>query len=389
MRQSDTGKITWHYFALLVTMGLSGAVLGPALPTLRANVGTSTETIALLFTAKAFGAMAGAFLIGGMYDRFPGHRVMSAALAALFPTLIIAPFTGSFPLMMFLVLIAGICEGGLHVGSNTLLVRLHREKVAPYMNGLHFSFGIGAAAAPALLGLSFNLETGIAGAFTAIALPVGVLSLLFLRLPTPEPHEISHEEASSPPIRKSLPLLIGLIFFLYVGAEASFSGWIFSYAVARDLADETSAALLTSLFWTGLTAGRLLGILLARRFSPEQILPLDILFGIGAVILIALTGRTFTTVALGTTLYGFAIASIFPMTMALAGERMRLSGSVTGWFFVGAAAGGMTLPWLIGQFFESVGPETVPAFAFLSLLLALGVFGVIKWIGRRREGTVD
>ncbi len=51
-----------------------------------------------------------------------------------------------------------------------------------------------------------------------------------------------------------------LFFFLYVGAEVGFGGWIFTYAVALDLGSETAAAYLTSAFWGALTFGRLLTI---------------------------------------------------------------------------------------------------------------------------------
>lgn len=369
---------TYYYFTLLLVMGLVGAILGPALPALQQNVGVTTETIALLFTAKAFGAMVGAFGIGRMYDRFVGHKVMSLALGLLLPTFVATPFIHSFSLLLLLTFVGGVCEGGLHVGANTLLVRLHREKVTPYMNGLHFAFGIGAVLAPALLGVSYSIGTGILGVYIAIALIVALLPLLFLRTPTPEPHSPLLGNDETVPRMRSLPVLLGVIFFLYVGAEGTFSGWIYSYVIARDLADKTSAAMLTALFWTGLTVGRLLGIFLAKRFAPQQILPFDMLFGILAVVWIALLGETFSTLAIGTTVYGFAIASIFPMTMAFAGEKMKLTGNVTGLFFVGAAAGGMTMPWLVGQFFESYGPETVLAIALLSLGLAVVILGITR-----------
>jgi fucose permease len=71
---------------------------------------------------------------------------------------------------------------------------------------------------------------------------------------------------------------------------------------------------------------------------------------------------------LGTCGLGLSMASIFPTTLSLAQGRMPISGAVTGWFFVGAGAGGMTLPWLIGQLFESIGPQVTMVILFLALL---------------------
>ena len=71
---------------------------------------------------------------------------------------------------------------------------------------------------------------------------------------------------------------------------------------------------------------------------------------------------------LGTCGLGLSMASIFPTTLSLAQGRMPISGAVTGWFFVGAGAGGMTLPWLIGQLFETIGPQVTMVILFLALL---------------------
>ena len=53
------------------------------------------------------------------------------------------------------------------------------------------------------------------------------------------------------------------------------------------------------------------------------------------------------------------MASIFPTILILAGKRLRVTGTITGWFLVGSGAGGMLLPWLIGQAFTLLGPGSM------------------------------
>jgi hypothetical protein len=43
----------------------------------------------------------------------------------------------------------------------------------------------------------------------------------------------------------------------------------------------------------------------------------------------------------------------------LAGERMKITGTITGWFLAGSGIGSMLLPWLIGQIFVLTGPKTM------------------------------
>jgi len=79
----------------------------------------------------------------------------------------------------------------------------------------------------------------------------------------------------------------------------------------------------------------------------------------------------------GTLGLGLSMASVFPVTITLAERRMTITGRVTSWFFVGASLGGMSLPWLIGQLFEPVGPRATMFVILSALVLATGVFTAI------------
>jgi FHS family Na+ dependent glucose MFS transporter 1 len=94
------------------------------------------------------------------------------------------------------------------------------------------------------------------------------------------------------------------------------------------------------------------------------------------VIILVWSGSLFA-VWVGTLGIGFSMASIFPTTLSLAERRMTITGKVTGWFFVGASAGGMSLPWLIGQLFESIGPQMTMVVLLIDLLIAMGVYVVL------------
>lgn len=61
-------------------------------------------------------------------------------------------------------------------------------------------------------------------------------------------------------ILKLVILFTSLFLLVYVGAEVSAGGYLFSYAVLKNLAGETESAFLTSGFWGALTLGRLLAV---------------------------------------------------------------------------------------------------------------------------------
>jgi FHS family Na+ dependent glucose MFS transporter 1 len=170
-----------------------------------------------------------------------------------------------------------------------------------------------------------------------------------------------------------LVFLVALFFFLYVGAEVGFGGWISSYVLALELYDEATAAYLTSAFWGALTLGRLISIPITARLRPRVVLLSDLAGCLVSVALIVLWPDSALAIWVGTLGIGLAMASIFPVTLSFAERRMPITGKVTGFFFVGASLGGMTLPWLIGQLFEGMGPQVTMTIVLVDLMAGLAV----------------
>jgi hypothetical protein len=65
-----------------------------------------------------------------------------------------------------------------------------------------------------------------------------------------------------------------------------------------------------------------------------------------------------------------------------------MTGGITGLFLVGSSLGGMTVPWLIGQFFESVGPRVFPAFLVGAVAAGMVLLVVILLLLRHRAPEV-
>jgi FHS family Na+ dependent glucose MFS transporter 1 len=134
------------------------------------------------------------------------------------------------------------------------------------------------------------------------------------------------------------------------------------------------AALLNSAFWGALTAGRLLSIPLAMRFSARRILQGDLLVCLLSLGVLLLWPSSLAATWTGTLGLGVGMASIFPTTITLAEQRMTITGQVTSLFFVGSSLGGMVLPWLIGQVFEPFGPPSMVVLVLVDLLVALALY---------------
>jgi FHS family Na+ dependent glucose MFS transporter 1 len=269
-----------------------------------------------------------------------------------------------------------MAEGGLDLGGNTLLVWVHRRQVGPFMNGLHFFFGVGAFLSPIIIHQAVLRSGDITWGYWILALSALPVAALFMVLPSP-PRLTVASDGSAGPVDQRMVALIAMFFFLFVGAEISYGGWVFTYAVSLDMADESVASYLTAAYWGALTLGRLLAIPLAIRFRPRYLLLGDLAGGLVSMGILLLWPHSLTAAWLATIGMGLAMASIFPTAISLAERRMTITGRVTGWFFVGISAGSMSVPWLIGQLFESVGPQVMTLIILVDLIIALAVFFVM------------
>jgi fucose permease len=367
---------TIGYFAAFVALGLASASLGPTLPALAELTGSGLAEISVLFVARSLGYLLGSALGGRLYDRTAGHPVMAGSLLLMASAMGLAPLAPALWLLFLAILLLGLVEGAVDVGGNTLLVWIHRQGVGPYMNALHFSFGVGAFLSPLIIA-QFTLQgSGLRLAYWSLAALLLPAALWLIRLPSPPAPERAASDPADRGAGRALVLTVAF-FFLYVGAEIGFGGWIYSYAVALRLSNETAAAYLTSAFWGTFTVGRLLGIPLAARFAPRTILLADLMGALASLGLMLAAPHSLAVTWIGTCGVGLCLASIFPAMISLAQRHMRITGRVTGWFFIGASAGGMTLPWLIGQCFEIAGPHTLMLILLLDLVAATAVLGLL------------
>ena len=222
--------LTAAYYLSFIIMGLASAAEGPSLPTLAKHTSSPLEQISLIFVFGALGYMLGSLIGGRAYDHIPGHRLIAFSMLVILSAAVIFPIASTLWLLLLAALTMGLGKGALDVGCNTLLQWVHGEKVGPFMNGLHFSFGVGAFLSPILLAQIISITHEIYWVFWTIALLSLPLAVWFWFLPEP-PARLTTDDQNHSPIPFLPVLLILLAFVLYVGAEVGFSSWIYTYAV--------------------------------------------------------------------------------------------------------------------------------------------------------------
>ena len=370
--RSQPIRVTIGYYAAFIILGLLTSLMGPAIPDLAENTHSSLAELSRFLMAGSFGYLLGGFLGGRLYDRFKGHTIFSGALffSAVFVAFVpLMPHLGLLGAVLFIL---GFAEGTLDTGGNSLLTWLHGEKVGPYMNGLHFFFGVGAFLAPMVIAQMVAVTGKVFISFWIFAFAALPVVVYITKLPNPS---ISHRAQGNAhgPIDWPLVGLLIALFFVYVGAEVGYGNWIYTYTVRLRLAGEVIANYLNSAFWGSFTVGRLLSITIASRFKAQVIMLVDLVGCLISIGVILLWPGSLTALWIGTLGLGFSMASFFPSAMVMAGRLMHLSGRVTGLFLFGAGGGGMVLPFLIGQLIEPVGPHSMMWIILIDLAINLAL----------------
>jgi FHS family Na+ dependent glucose MFS transporter 1 len=210
-----------------------------------------------------------------------------------------------------------------------------------------------------------------------MALPTAAVGVWALLRPSPPP--LLHEDhPSGEPASRRTVVIVSVFFFLYVGVEIGFAGWVHTYAEAIHLGGEGTAAALNATFWGAFLLGRLLAVGVATRVGSGRMLGVAGAVSMAAAAVLALSDGTAAPVWAGTVLFGLAIAPLYPTMLAYVGDHFPLTGSVTSWFVAGSAIGGLTLPWMIGQLFDRRGPGAMPVTVLVATVLCMSWILVIR-----------
>jgi fucose permease len=371
LRKDDAIRRTFAYYLLFICLGLDAAILGPTLPALAGQTGTRLGQMGMLFFAGSIGYVLGTTVGGRIFDRVRGHPVLGAAQLVVAGMTLLIPFLPWLWILLLVLICKGFAGGLINTGANTLLVWTHKDKVGPFMNGLHFFFGLGAFLAPFLVAQVAGTEGGYRWAFWIMAAAGALVGLRMLALSgSPQPvRSQAAQPGEGTVVRMNYPLVAAAAIFLffYVGAELSFGGWIYTYTLTLHLAGAVGAAYLTSGFWLSFTVGRLISIPFATRFTPLQIIPAAILGCLLALSLPVVFPGSLTALWITTIALGFCMAPVWPTGFTLAGRSLRMTASASSLILLGDSFGGMVLPWLVGLVIDQTGPAAMVYLVLVSL----------------------
>ncbi|HEV8545672.1 MAG TPA: MFS transporter [Candidatus Limnocylindrales bacterium] len=374
--------------AAFLLIGWTGLLVPSLIRSIKETFDQSDAGIGLVYLLYASAYAAGS-LGGGLATERLGRRTVLALAAAVHGIgLLLLGLGPTWIIFMTAALPMGLGAGGIDGGVNGLFLDLFRSGRGRALNLLHLFFSLGALTAP--LAVGFLVEGGVAWQPILIgtALMVIPVAVLFGVVEMPGGRHDRRGRPSERGVaaggartRFAAPIiLLGVAISCYVASEVGVSSWLVRFLEPAPLAQATTAL---SLFWAGLAVGRLVSSQVADRFDH---LAFATVSAVG--IAVALIGAIFVpSLPISIALFaitGFASGPVFPMIVAIGGERYPdRSAAVSGFLTGSAVVGSVIYPPVMGFLSVTVG-LTVAMVG--NVILALASAGALLLVGRSRRG---
>jgi fucose permease len=340
----------------LLLIGWTGLLVPALIREIERDFGQSDAGLGIYYFVGAAAYASGSFGGGMLTERFGRRRVLTVATALLGLGTAVLGIVAAWEVVLVAAVAAGFGAGAIDGGVNGLVLDLYPTARGRALNTLHLFFSIGALTSPLVVGRL--VEAGIPWqalvvGTAAVTAPVAVLWAI-VSLPHGR-HRSSTVESEPRPGRLALrwPLVaLEIAIACYVASEVGVSNWLIRFLDSAPLALATTSL---SLFWGGLALGRLVSARYSDRFNHLRYATVSALVAGGATIAAVVAPSTEASIALFA-LVGFASGPIFPLIIAIGGERHPgRSAAVSGFLTASAVVGGVIYPPLMGFLSVNVG----------------------------------
>ena len=376
-------------YLAFISLGLPDSLLGSGWPVMQPELGVPVSFAGILTMLIAMGTVVSSLCSDALTRRFGAGKVTAVSVLMTAAALLGFSVSSQYWMLVLWSIPYGLGAGAVDAALNNY-VALHYA--ARHMSWLHCFWGIGASISPYIM--SFALSGGY-GWHSGYQI-VGIM-LLFLTLPLwkkvrpPKEKEAIQEAKENPPASQEkhgsllttlktagvVPMLVA--FCSYSAVEQTSMLWASSYLVQqRGMAAETAAGF-ASLFFLGITLGRLLSGFISEKLGDKRLIRIGIILILIGIGLCFLPWEAATLSGLA--VIGLGCAPIYPSIIHATPFNFGAASSqaVIGVEMAGAYIGTTFLPPLFGWLASQTTIGLLPVYLLLFTLLMLGM---TEWVNR-------
>jgi FHS family glucose/mannose:H+ symporter-like MFS transporter len=377
---NSSRALTIAAHAAFVPIGTVTVLLGPMLPALSTRWSLNYAQAGRLFSVQLLASGLAVALSGVVASRWGFRFAIITGLLAMAAGTVALPLSPYLPGLMCIASY-GFGSGLAVPAANLVVAEVNPHRRSAALSLLNFSWSLGAVACPFLVAAAAMVHrTQLFLAVVSVFMLIVIVGVASIPADGIESAVRINERMRSPIDWSQHPwLLLGSIFFLYIGTEIAFGGWITTYAKGLRGLPPSLAVVSPSFFYAALMVGRWVAPLFLRRVGEINLARAGIVIacaGMAAMI----WSRAATGVVISAVVAGSGLAAVYPIAISLLSREFGAAASRAGSvMFTLSNLGGACLPWLVGYFSKQFGNPRV------GLVVPL-ISGVLMYVLYRRIG---
>ena len=359
-----------------ISLGLPDALLGAAWPSMYPLFGVPVSCAGIVSMIISMGTITSSLFSDRLTRALGPGKVTAISVGITAVALLGFSRCTAFWQLCLWAIPYGLGAGSVDASLNNY-VALHYA--SRHMSWLHCMWGIGAAAGPYIMGYALTGGQGWDAGYRYIAfLQIALTAILLLSLPLWKKRPDARDSSGGRSKALSLPQIfrspgakeVLITFFCYCALEQTAGLWASSYLVLFRRIPSDTAATYASLFYTGITVGRLISGFLTIKLSDVRMIRLGegiLALGIAALLI---PGGKLLALA-GLILVGLGCAPVYPCIIHSTPEHFgpENSQALIGVQMACAYTGSLLMPPVFGLIANHISAALLPAFLGLLLLL--------------------
>lgn len=361
-------------YIAFISLGLPDSMLGAAWPTIRAELYLPIAGAGLISMIISGGTIISSFLSGKLIKRLGTGKLTLMSVFTTAIALLGFSISKNYLWLCMMAIPLGLGAGAVDAALNNF-VALHFS--ARHMSWLHCFWGVGATGGPIIMAAAISLKGSWHKGYLSVAIiQFFLVAILLATLPLWKAYnnigqtDVIVEDKDVkvfklPGIRPAL-----LSFFSYCALETTAGLWGATYLVQIKGVETVVAAGWISIYYLGITIGRLInGFITARLSNSTLIRGGQFIIGIGAILLL-ISNQTYINL-LGLVLIGMGCAPIYPSMLHETPVRFGKinSGKLMGIQMAFAYIGTTLVPPTLGLVMGTLGIQLYPIFILVLLII--------------------
>ncbi len=354
-------------YIAFIGLGIPDSLFGTAWPAIYTEYGLPISLGGVITMVTFIGTTISSLLSARLIRKFGTARLTAGCTLLTALALLGFSFSHSFVVLIILAVPLGLGAGSIDTALNNYVASHYN---ASQMSFLHCFYGVGVTVSPFILTLVFRNDTNWRRGYgIATIIQFAIAAIVIFSIPlwnrVRDKNEISESAIKSLSVIEASKIrgvkVMWLLFLCTCSIELTVGAWSSTFLVESRGATEELAAGTITFYYLGMTSGRFLSGVLARKIHSRTIITIgSVILGI-ALLMLTITNNSYIAIA-ALFLIGLGNGPLFPNLNYLTPEQFgeERSAALIGAQMAVANIGIVISPLLFG---------------FLGQALGMGLFG--------------